>query len=76
MSLDKYKDIRPDVIAFHKLASMYGWTWQEFKQCPYPVLKQLLTLLDLLEKDQQAFLCPEEAAGFKNLLRQYPPSSS
>lgn len=41
----KYKDVDPDIIAFHKLASMYGWTWQEFRATPYPVLKQLLDLL-------------------------------
>lgn len=75
MSKDKYKGIDADVIAFHKLASMYGWSWKDYKECPYPILKQLLKLIDTLESDQQAFLCPEEAAGFKNLLRQYPPEN-
>jgi hypothetical protein len=71
MSEDKYKDIDSDVIAFHKLASLYGWTWQDYKNCPYPILKQLLKLIPILESDQSAFLCPCEVAQFKNLLRRY-----
>ena len=70
--LSNYEDLDTRIVVTHKLASLYGWTWKEiWEQTPYEVIKELIKLIDALEKDEGAFLCPEERAGYKNLLRQY-----
>lgn len=74
--MSQYDDIDEDVKITHKLASNYGWTWKQiWKETPYPKLKQLLKLIDMLENDQNAFLCPCEIASYKNLIRRYGKSS-
>lgn len=69
-----YADFSQKALITHKLASAYGWNHDEiWKMCPYPLMKELLKLLDTLEKDQKVFISPVEAAIFKCLLRLYPP---
>ena len=56
----------------HKLASTYGWTYHYIWQyLPYKMMKALSAHIDELRKDQDRFLCPEEIAGYKNLLRRF-----
>lgn len=77
--MSDYSGFSEKTIILHKLASNYGWTYKDIFgppedcPCPYPTVKEIVKLLDMLEKDQAAFLSPIEAAEYKNLLRQHPP---
>lgn len=76
-----YSEFSEKVIITHKLASAYGWDYFQIwgsedgsvKGCPYPILKDIIKLLDMLEKDQNAFVNINEAGHYKNLLRLHPP---
>ena len=70
---NKYKDIDPETILVHRLASYYGWTYEDIKKTPWQLVKNLLKLLDCLESDENAFVGPYEVAGFKNLVRRFKP---
>lgn len=72
MAEDEYSEFDQQIIITHKLAMAYKWSYNQiWEETPYPVIKGLMKLLTLLERDQEAFLCPEEVAGYKNLVREH-----
>lgn len=66
---DKYSQ---RALITHKFASAYGWNVHEiWKMCDYPLMKELLKLLEELEKDENAFLNINEAGMYKIAKRLY-----
>jgi len=69
-----YEEFNEKDLITHRLASAYGWTYKQiWHETPYTTIKALCKILDKLEKDQDRFVSPIEAAIFKCLLRMYPP---
>lgn len=72
MSEYDYEEFDEQITVTHKLASTYGWTYHYiWHELPYPILKGLVKYIDMLQKDQDRFFCPEEIAGYKNLVRRF-----
>ena len=43
--MSDYSSFDEQIITYHKLASMYHWSWAEFEATPYMVIKELLKLI-------------------------------
>lgn len=66
--------IWPIVRMYFKIGGYFKISWREFRETPWPVLKQLATILDEREADMDQFIGYEEASIFKNLRRMFPPN--
>lgn len=70
------KSLKDQCRIFHKLAGFYKWTWQEFRDTPWPVIKNLCEILDEAAQDMDTFLSYDEYSEFKNLKRLHGTSES
>ena len=68
------KDLKLRLKVYHKLASMYHWSWQEFEDTPWWVCTGLCRYLDELAGDMDKFIGWEEYMEFKNLKRLHGTS--
>lgn len=68
-------EIDPLIRLYARVGGYFKWTWKEFCETPWPVIKQLAQLLDASEHDLDRFIGLDEAALFKNLRRLFPPKS-
>lgn len=66
---EKKDEIDHRVRLFHKVGGYYKWSWKEFKETPYWVVKQLAKLLDENRNDLSKFIGYEEYSEYRNLLR-------
>ena len=68
------EQISDEARLIHKICGFYKWTYKEYQETPYWLIKELSLLLDELEADNNRFVSYEEAAIYKNLKRMYPPN--
>lgn len=55
----------------HKICGFYKWSYKDFRETPWWLIKELSRLLDEKESDMSQFVSYEEAAIFKNLRRMF-----
>lgn len=65
-------EIWPITRLYYKVGGYFKLTFREFLDTPWPVIKQVASLLDEKEGDMEQFIGYEEAALFKTLKRMFP----